>query len=283
MSVDLFNPTIWANELLVNLNNAHVYAALANRDYEGEIQAAGDTVKIGAIGRITVSDYTKNSDLSSPEALTDAQATLKIDQAKSFNFQIDDVDRAQVKPQLMAGAMREAAYAMSDTVDTFVAALYTDGTPAANLGTTGSPITDVISATKAYSYLVDLDMALNTANVPSQGRFCVIPSWYLGSLLKDSRFVGFGTPFNVATLQNGQVGRVAGMDIYVSNNVPNTAAAKYRIIAGHSIAWSFAEQLISVEAYRMEKRFADAVKGLHVYGAKVVRPAALQVMTANNS
>jgi hypothetical protein len=284
MSLDNFIPEVWANELLVNLNNEHVYGspAVVNRDYEGQIQNAGDTVRINSIGRVTIGDYTKNTDIAAAETLTDAQATLLINQQKFFNFQIDDIDRAQQNPKVMAGAMREAAYGLRDASDSFIAGLYTDADAGNLIGSTGTPKTDV-STYGAYTYLVDLGVLLSTANVPQDGRFCVVPPWFEGYLLKDQRFVSFGTAVNVANLQNGRIGRAAGFDIYRSNNVPNTTATKYRITAGHSIAWSFAAQIASIEAYRPQARFADAVKGLMVYGAKVVRPKALAVLTANNS
>lgn len=284
MSIDNFIPEIWANELLVNLNKAHVYGGptVVNRDYEGQIRNAGDTVRINSIGRVTIGDYTKNTDMTAAETLTDAQATLTIDKQKFFNFQVDDIDRAQQTPKVMAGAMAEAAYGLRDKVDTDIAALYTDAASANLIGSTGSPKTDV-STVGAYVYLVQLGVLLDNANVPNEGRFAVIPPWFHGYLQQDSRFVGNGTPQNVDILVNGSVGRAAGFDLFKSNNVPATTATKYRIVAGHRMAWSFAAQIIEVEAYRPQLRFADAVKGLMVYGQKVVRPDALAVLTANNS
>lgn len=284
MSIDNFIPELWANELLVNLFNEHVYGAsgVVNRDYEGQIRNAGDTVRINSIGRVTIGDYTKNTDIAAAETLTDAQAALTIDQQKFFNFQIDDIDRAQQSPKVMAGAMVEAAYGLRDVSDLFIASKYTDAASGNLIGSTGSPKTDV-STVGAYVYLVNLKTLLDNANVPQAGRFAIVPPWYEGYLLQDQRFVSFGTPQNLDTLHNGRIGRAAGFDIYSSNNVPATSATKYRIIAGHPMAWSFAAQITSVEAYRPQARFADAVKGLMVYGAKVVRPSALAVLTANNS
>jgi hypothetical protein len=284
VAIDNFIPEIWANELLVNLRKDHVFGgpAVVNRDYEGQIRAAGDTVRINSIGAVTVSSYTKNTDISAPETLTDAQASLLVDQQKYFNFQVDDIDRAQQTPKVMAGAMAEASYALRDSIDTFIAGLYTDAASANLIGSTGTPKTDV-STHGAYVYLVELGVLLDNANVPSDGRFAVVPPWFHGYLLQDQRFVGNGTTENVDVLRNGRIGRAAGFDIFKSNNVPNTTATKYRIVAGHPMAWSFAEQIVSIEAYRPQARFADAVKGLVVYGGKVVRPSAMAVLTANNS
>jgi hypothetical protein len=290
MSLDNFNPEVWSQELLANLHKAHVYGSpgVVNTDYEGDIRSAGDTVRINSIGAVTVFDYTKNSDMSAPETLTDAQATLVVDQAKAFNFAVDDIDKAQQSPKVMAAAMGEAAYALRDAADTYVAAMYTQAAAGNLIGSTGSPVTvtDPVTASNklAYAYLVDLGVKLDEANVPSEGRFAIVPPWYEGLLLLDNRFVGYGGAAQDARLVNGQIGRAAGFDIYKSNNVPYAAGPiKYRITAGHPMAWSFAAQITSVEAYRPEKRFADAVKGLYVYGAKVVKPAALAVLTANFS
>lgn len=284
MTLENFIPEVWSRELLANLNRAHVFGApgVVNRDYQGEITAAGDTVRINSIGRVTIGDYTKNTDMSAAETLTDAQATLVIDKQKYFNFQIDDIDRAQQNPKVMAAAMAEAAYGLRDAVDQTIAALYSDAASANLIGSTGSPKTDLATASVPYNYLVDLGVLLDNANVPSDGRFAVVPPWFEGYLLKDARFVGNGTQANMDALTNGRIGRAAGFDLYKSNNVPFAAGPiKYRIIAGHPMAWSYAAQITSVEAYRPQLRFADAVKGLLVYGHKVVRPDALAVLTAN--
>src|ERR1044071_3169188 len=112
MSLNNFIATIWAARLLMNLNKAHVYAqdGVVNRDYEGDITGGGDTVKINSIGRVTIGSYTKNTNIGDPETLTDAQRSLLIDQQKYFNFQVDDVDKAQAKPSVMDEAMKEAGY-----------------------------------------------------------------------------------------------------------------------------------------------------------------------------
>lgn len=283
MAIDNFIPTIWSARLLQNLQNALVYGqpGVINRDYEGEIREAGNTVKINAIGAVTVGNYTKNTDIAAPETLTDAQLQLVIDQAKFFNFQIDDVDKAQQKPKIMSEAMREAAYALANASDQYIAGLYT-GVDAGNLiGTTAAPKTDLDTAGKPYEYLVQLAVLLDEDKVPAAGRWVVVPPWFHGLLLNDQKFVGTGGSNAEATLRNGMVGEAAGFSIIKSNNVPNTTGAKFRIIAGHPMAWSYAEQINGVEAYRPERRFADAVKGLHLYGAKIVRPTALAVLTAN--
>lgn len=280
MSVTNFIPTIWSARLLRHLDKKHVYANLLNRDYEGEIRNFGDTVKINQIGDVEIKDYTRNKDIDAPDDLSGDQLTLTIDQAKYFNFAVDDVDNAQTNPKLMDKAMQRAGYGMNDVTDQFAANLLYIGVDSANvLGTDASPI--VPTADDAYDALVDLSTLLTEANVPMDGRWVVIPAWYHGLLLKDKRFVGNGTDYNKAILEGGEVGVAAGFRVSLSNNVPNTSGAKYKIIAGTNEAGSYAEQILKTEAYRPEKRFSDAVKGLHVYGAKVLQPKCLAVLTAN--
>ncbi|MCD8028351.1 MAG: hypothetical protein LUF02_06755, partial [Erysipelotrichaceae bacterium] len=129
--------------------------------------------------------------------------------------------------------------------------------------------------------LFDAYVKLDTANVPRGNRWVVVPPWYHGLLLLDDRFVGYGTERNSDVLQNGAIGRAAGFTIYLSNNVPNTDGTLYKIIAGTNQAGSYAEQILENEAYRPESRFADAMKGLHVYGAQVFQSKCIAVLTAN--
>jgi N4-gp56 family major capsid protein len=283
MAINNFIPTVWSARLLKNLQKTLVYgqAAVINRDYEGEISAYGDTVKINNIGRISVGDYVKNTDMDDPETLTDETRTLVIDQAKYFNFQVDDVDKIQQNPKLMDEAMREAAYALRNAADQFIASHYVDAYH--QIGNDTTPVEP--TKNDAYEYLVDLSVKLDEADVPEQGRFVIVPPWYEGLMLKDDRFIKTGSLPAEDRLANGVIGRAAGFLVLKSNNVPKVPAGSgvvenYKIIAGHNIAWSFAEQVNQVEAYRPEKRFADAVKGLHLYGCKVVRPEALAVLSA---
>lgn len=278
MALENFIPEIWSARLLERLFKTHVFGqtAVINRDYEGEIRQAGDTVHIHSIGQVTIGDYTKNTDIDPPETLSDARRSLQITEAKYFNFQVDDVDIAQQTPKVMDGAMREAADGLADVADQFVAGLYVD-VDAGNVMTGATPTAD-----DAYEYLVDMGTLLDEANVPASGRWAVVPPWYHGLLLKDDRFVAAGTPTTDQTIRNGVIGDAAGFTILKSNNLVRTGSedAVYHLLAGHPMAWSFAEQINKVEAYRPQLRFADAVKGLHLYGAKVTRPTALVTFPA---
>lgn len=283
MALD-FIPTVWAARLLVALEKALIYgqANVSNREYEGEIRKAGNTVKIASIGDVTVDNYTKDTDINDPESLTDDEQTLLINNAKYFNFYVDSVDRAQQNVNVLDEAMRRSSWKLRDEADTFLANAMDAAVPAGNkIGTTGTP--KVPTKTDAYEYLVDLGVLLDESNTPIDGRFVVVPAWFHGLLLKDDRFIRSGTMPSDRRLANGMVGEAAGFTILKSNNVPNTTGTKYKIIAGHSIATAYVEQILDVQTYKPEKRFGDAVKGLHVYGAKVVRPNSLAQLIANKS
>lgn len=271
MAFTNFIPEVWSARLLEHLGNVHVYSALLNRDYEGDIRAYGDTVHINQIGDIAINDYT-GEDLAAPEELDSTMMELKIDQAKYFNFQVKDIDNAKSNPKVVDAAMQRASYNINDVIDNYLAGLLLAGVKS------GSTITaQTLTSANAYDYLVDLGVLLNEHNVPMLGRWVVIPPWFHGLLLKDERFVGNGTGYNQAILQGGWVGDAAGFRIHLSNNVPESAGS-YSVIAGTNAAGSFAEQLVELEAYRLEKNFSDGLKGLHVYGAKVTQPDGLAVL-----
>lgn len=279
-----FIPTVWASRLLTALEKALVYGQtnVSSRAYEGEIRSMGNTVKIASIGDVSIGNYEKDTDIADPEALTDDDQTLEIDQAKYFNFYVDSIDRAQQNVNVLEEAMRHSAWGLRESADTFLAATMEASVPSGNkIGSIATP--KVPTKDDAYEYLVDLGVLLDEANTPLEGRFVVVPAWFHGLLLKDDRFVQAGTLRSDNALANGQVGEAAGFRILKSNNVPNTTGTKYKIIAGHSIATAYVEQILELQTYQPEKRFGDAVKGLHVYGAKVVRPSALAMLIANKT
>jgi hypothetical protein len=290
VTLNNFIPQIWSARLLLQLHKALVFGQpmVVNRDYEGDIAAAGDTVRITSIGPVTVGNYSKNTDIGNPQILTDAQTTLQISQQKFFNFQIDDVDKAQQMPKVMDGAMGEAAYALANVADQYIAGLYTQAAPATTIGSLAAP-TQLAAATAgaieaAYEMIVDMGVKLDQQSVPAEGRWIIVPPWWEGLMLKDNRFVAGYDPVQTQSRLNGVIGQAAGFIVMKSNNVAEPVTTGFgtggtngiwAVMAGSNIGITFANQLASVEAYRPPTRFADAVKGLHLYGAQVVRPVAL--------
>ncbi|MFK4345080.1 MULTISPECIES: P22 coat protein - protein 5 domain protein [unclassified Paenibacillus] len=276
MTVQNFIPTIWSARLNESLKKNLVYGSVVNTDYEGEVKGQGSTVKINSIGAVTIGNYDKVAGIGNPQELDATQKTLVIDQAKYFNFQVDDVDAAQANVNLLDGGIVEASYGLANVVDQYLAGFYTEVKAENTMGNDATPI--IPSKDTAYDLLIDLGVLLDENNVPESERFVVVPAWYYGLLLKDARFT---KDSNI--IRTGYVGDIDGMTVYKSNNVPNITGAKYKIIAGHKSAISFAGQVDSVEAFRPEKQFSDAVKGLQVFGAKCIKPEALAVLTANKS
>lgn len=275
MSINSVIPALWASRLLENWNDDHVYVSCANRDYEGQIKEMGSTVKINSVGRITITSHSRNTNITATEEIDTAGQILTIDQGKHFNFQLDDLDKAQASVSVMDAAMEEAAWGLADAVDVHCATVLNAGVPTANTLSAATVGTGAAEA-DAYEVLVDLGVVLSENNAPKSGRWVVVPPWFEGMLMVDPRFVSFGTDANRKAAINGTIGRAAGFEIKVSNNVPSGTD----IIAGVKGAFTFAEQLKEMVAYTPELRFADAMKGLLIYGSKVTRPHGLAKIVA---
>ena len=281
MAVTGYIPKLWSARLLNALDKSHVFANVVNRDYEGDIKKMGDTVHINTIGAVTIGTYTQNTDFTSgPETLATTDQTLTIDQAKYFNFQVDDIDAAQAAGDIMDKAMTRAAYGLADASDKYIAGILAGAADASNLVSSSAV---ALTSSNVYENVVKMRTILDKANVPTAGRWLVIPPEMYALILLDDRFVKTGGEMAEGILRTGLVAQAAGFDIYLSNNCVSANVSDkvtYTITGGVDSAATYAEQIVSTEAYRPEKRFADAVKGLHVYGAKVVDKAQLACLKA---
>ena len=281
MAVTGFIPKLWSARLLNALDKSHVFANVVNRDYEGDIKKMGDTVHINTIGAVTIGTYTQNTDFSSgPETLATTDQTLTIDQAKYFNFQVDDIDAAQAAGDIMDKAMTRAAYGLADASDKYIAGILAGAADTSNLVSSSAV---ALTSSNVYENVVKMRTILDKANVPTAGRWLVIPPEMYALILLDDRFVKTGGEMAEGILKTGLVAQAAGFDIYLSNNCVSANVSEkttYTITGGVDSAATYAEQIVSTEAYRPEKRFADAVKGLHVYGAKVVDKAQIACLKA---
>ncbi|WP_433067414.1 P22 coat protein - protein 5 domain protein [Dactylosporangium sp. CS-033363] len=277
MAITRFRPEIWSALLLESYKKSLVFSNLCNRDYEGEVQAAGDTVRITSISRPTINSYGRNQDITYEE-LTDAQRVLVVDQEKYWAFSIDDVDAFQARGNVVPQAMAEAAYGLADVVDQYVASLYTQVNAANALGTTA-----ITNGDLAYTMIRKLKLKLDEANVPTTGRWIVLPNWVHSLLLENPKFVDLTGNTQSDALLNGLVGRVLGFTVYTSNNAPLVTGDDYAVMAGTNAAITMAEQLTKTEAMRSERRFGDLVRGLLIYGAKVIRPEGLATCIASQS
>lgn len=281
MAIENFIPEIWSASLLENLRDNLVYGAapIINRNYEGDIARAGDTVHITSFVDPSVRDYTKNGTITW-DLLTDATQALVVDQAQYFAFKVDDIDKRQAIDGFVSETTRGASYNLAAEADGYVAGLMVAGVDTGNdLGAA----TIGATAGDAYDLLVDMRTTLTRSKTPEAGRWAVVPPEAYGVLLKDDRFIRADAAGTTEGLRNGFVGRAAGFDIYESNTVPGDATAGFSVVAGHGMATTYAEQIASTEALRLETTFGDGVRGLHLYGAKVIRPELLAVATVTVS
>lgn len=271
-------PSVWSARILAKLEKNLVFGqpGVVNKDYEGDIRAGGDRVHVHAFNDLTIGSYTKNSTVISYEQLTDTRVTLLIDQSKYFAFKVDDIDAAQMRPKLIDAAADRAAYQLAEDADSYIAGLYSGASTASPDNTIE---TSQFTNTNIYQKFVDLAVLMDQVNLPDDGRFAVVPPWVKGLLLRNSDFLAAKSE----AVLNGEVGQVAGIRILVSNNVKTTGSAPVvsHIMAGVPSAISYAEQIVNVEGLRLEGSFADAVRGLHLYGAKVLDGARLFDLQAN--
>lgn len=281
MGLQNFIPEIWSAKLFVRLRKALVFGDVVNHDYEGEITQMGDTVRINEIGPVTISDYTKYAALSW-QALSSAQKVLLIDQAKSFSFAVDNIDTVQMNPKIMNDAMSEAAYGVADAIDQFIAGLYAQAGVTGSstyIGAVGSSLS--VSSGNVIETLSYANRYLSEANVPEANRWIVVPPWFHQKLLLAE--VGGISATAVPKIATGDVipgyvGQALGFsEIRVSNNV-SVSSTQYRVMCGTRQAISYAGQVSKIKSVERESYFDEGIKGLYVYGAKVVRPEALCTM-----
>ena len=284
-----FKPELWSRVILAAEKKALVFGGpgIVNDDYEGEISGPGTTVHITQFGDPEVSDYAPNESITYQE-LDDAGQELLIDQRKYFAFTIDDVDKRQAAGDMQSYLEDRAAYKLADTADQFIAGLYVNCaqsnilmngsnssltvgdelTPAVYGGSTSHP------ADFYLQVVLPLKVKLDESYVPKKGRYLIVPPWAEALLEQTQAFVSVATPAQQEVFTEGLIGRVSGFDVYTSNNSIQFDQTNngWIVQAGHPMAITFAEQIVQTEALRLQTTFADAVRGLHVYGGRLVRP-----------
>ena len=271
MAITNFIPTIWSENLYSALDKKYVAVAHCNREYEGEIKNKGSVVKICGVGSIDVTDYTKDTDMANPQSLSDTVTELAIDQAKCFNFQIDDIDRAQCTPRLMDAAMKVAADSLANTADKYV--FQVAASSDAYKINCGSDANDIIDC------VIEARQKLYENNVSDTNNVVLEVSPYVGSLLLKGKVLLASD--NTDALENGCIGKIAGCKVFITPNIVVDDSDRdhyHKCVMRTTRAIAFAEQLSEIDAYRPEKRFADAVKGLHIYGAKAVHPEEMVII-----
>ena len=270
MSTRNFKPLVWAKEIELNREKMMVAAKLCNRDYEGEIKNLGDKVKINGVSRPTITNYDDKNGLGDFERLQDQSTMLEITQSKAFHFYVGDIDKRQTAGNIMDAELTEAAAALAEVMDSYIYSFYKEA----------GIVTDVDSLTcdNVLKIINDTLGKLWKNNVPTteQVSLEVTPEFLtklqMAKLLVDTD--------NSAVLQGGVTHKLKtfNIDVYMSNNLPKDKNGNDVCFLRTKKAISFAEQLKEVKSYEPQNFFGEAVKGLQVYGAKVIRPDELAVI-----
>ena len=282
-----FIPEIWSGKLIENFYDATVLAAISNTDYEGEIRNMGDTVNIRTTPEITIQTYVKGQTLS-VENPDKAKLQLIIDKGEYFACVEDDIDQVQTDMNLMDMWSKDASERMKIKIDQRVLTDLLPDVSANNKGQTAGAISgnidlgvagtpEALTTSNVIGKIVDMGTVLDEANCPEQNRFLVIPAKMAGLIkqsdLKDASITGDGS----TPLRNGRLGMIDRFTVYVSHNLFKNGN-EFSVIGGHTMGFTFASQMTNMETIRSETTFGNIIRGLQVYGYKVVKPEALATM-----
>ena len=290
-----FLPEIYSKKVLNFFRKASVVEAISNTDYAGEISGFGDTVKIINEPEITVYQYERGADVTKT-VLTDAETTLIVDTANAFKFIVDDIESQMSHVNFKEVATSSAAYSLRDAFDQGVLAKmfagvsssspdHIIGSDSATADATMSHATNSVdllgsdgTGVDALDLMARMARLLDDQNVPEEGRYFVAPpSFYEELSQSGSKLLSVDFNAGQGSIRNGLVssGKLRGFSMYKSNNIADTSNATGKVLAGHMSAVSSAQTITSTEVIRDPDSFGDIVRGLHVYGAKVLRPKAL--------
>tara|TARA_Y100000114_G_scaffold64971_1_gene59545 strand:+ start:6456 stop:7445 length:990 start_codon:yes stop_codon:yes gene_type:complete len=290
-----FLPKVYSKQVLNFFRKASVVEAITNTDYAGEIAAFGDTVRIIKEPVITVDQYERGQDITTTK-LTDQEVTLIVDIANAFKFIVDDIETNMSHVNFREVATSSAAYSLRDAFDQGVLATMFAGVSSSSpdhvLGTDNA--TDLAAGTFDGTGNLDIGFAsgehdpidvmarmarlLDEQNIPEEGRWFVAnPEFYEQLAQSSSKLLSVDFNAGQGSIRNGLVssGKLRGFDMYKSNNIAATSNAAGKCLAGHMSSTATAQTITSTEVLRDPSSFGDIVRGLHVYGAKVLRPEAL--------
>ena len=290
-----FMPKVYSKKVLNFFGTDSVAEAITNTDYSGDISAFGDTVRIVKEPTITVYQYERGADVTQSK-LTDIEETLTVDVANAFKFKVDDIEKSMSHVNWKEVASSSAAYALKDAFDEGVIAEMFSGASTSSpdhvIGSDSSTAdSSMTHATNSVDMLgsdgtgVDpLDLMarmarlLDDQNIPEEGRWFVAPpSFYEELSGSSSKLMSVDYNAGQGSLRNGLVssGKLRGFDMYKSNNIASTSNATGKVIAGHISSTATAQAITQTEVIRDPDSFGDIVRGLHVYGADVLRSEAL--------
>ena len=278
-----FIPEIWSGKLIKKYYDATVLSDITNTDYEGEIKSQGDKVIIRTIPTITISNYVvgQNLNYQRPES---PSLEMLIDKGKYFGLTVDDVIKQQADVPLMDSWSTDASEQMKIAIDTDVLGTIYASADSTNVGATagaksgafdlgsaGSPI--ALTSSNILDYIVDCGTVLDENNRPEDGRFFILPPWAINLIKKsDIKDASFSGDSGNAVLRNGRVGMLDRFTLYSSNLLASTTdgGTAYYMLFGHKQATAFASTITKMETLRAESTFGDLMRGLQIYGYKVI-------------
>jgi hypothetical protein len=306
-----FIPTLWSGKLLAKFYQNTMMSEICNTDYEGELKNQGDTIRIRLAPSISISDYTVGQNLSY-EVPTPIFQDMQVNKGKYFGVQVNDVLAYQSDMNLMNMFTEDAAKQLKISIENevFFNSFVTEGPDAANegatagkisaaynLGTDTAPI-DQATPENVLKAILRMSTVLDEQNVPEDGRWLVLSPFDRHLLMQSNLAQAYFTGDASSTIRTGKIGMIDRFTVYVSNLLPRGAAGKALVagltdpatggsvsqaklrrtmIAGTKAAVSFAMTVNKTEPLRNQTDFGDIVRGLAVYGRKVVKPEALVV------
>lgn len=275
-----FIPEVWTAGIWTEMRSKLVVGSdlVVNRDYEGTIRDVGDSVRIPTVTDPEIEDYSPTAGFSGdPQEMSGDKRTFEIEQSKAFRIRVDDIHKVQslIGGKYMNEGIARAGRKLAEAADTYVANKLVTAATAQNAIKAGHLQTVDLAAQPdvLYGQWVDVKVVLDETETPLDGRWAIVTPAMHGRLLRDERFIDASKFGSNEPIRNGVVGRFLGFTIHLTNALPTGV----HIVAGHRIATTFADQIVKTETYRPEKFFADVVRGLHVYGAKVMRPEHIAV------
>ena len=268
MAVTNFIPEVWSAYILERYLAENVFAALLDRKYEGEA-TKGNTVHIPGVVAPAVKDYKANGRTTTADAITDTGVDILINQEKNFDFYVDDIDAAQADRSLLPLYTEAAGDALVADADRFIAnLLVSDGNV--------MPYSNISTGDAAFNVVRDARKLLNKANVPSANRVAVVNAEFEALLLgADSKLTQFDKSGDNNGLRRATVGSLLDFRVVSSNNLPESDSPQ--AVFFNQRAAAFVSQIDEIEGMRGQDKFADRVRGLHVYGGKVIKSAGVLV------
>jgi hypothetical protein len=267
MSIDNFIPELWEAAMLERWVNMTVFPALMIRDYEGTA-TKGNTVHITGVVQPEIKDYKQAGRTTSADAISDTGIDLLIDQEKNFDFYVDDIDRVQAAGSF-APYTDAAGNGLVQDADEFLAQMLVDHG-------TALPGSAPTTGDQAFDLVRDARKALTKNKAPNDSRVLVVNAEFEGLLLgANSKLTNFNTSGDNEGLRQGTIGGLLGFRVVTSNNLPDSDSPQF--VAFHQRSAAYVSQIDTVEGMRANDRFADRIRGLHVYGGKVLKPEGVLV------